>query len=80
MVLKYYIGNNQKQHKLKKISEVINGTIGNDDQDYNKEHKVSLTAYSIGETELTKELYNLVMKNQQQESETSRQKHPGITA
>ena len=48
---------------MKGIAAVTNGNLGDDSQDYNKLHTVSLTAYRIGETEVTQELWAAVMGN-----------------
>ena len=48
---------------MKGIAAVTNGNLGDDSQDYNKLHTVSLTAYRIGETEVTQELWQAVMSN-----------------
>ena len=49
--------------KMIDIAVVTNGNLGDDSQDYNKPHTVSLTAYRIGETEVTQELWEKVMSN-----------------
>ena len=46
---------------MKGIAAVTNGNLGDDSQEYNKPHTVSLTAYRIGETEVTQELWQAVM-------------------
>ena len=46
---------------MKGIAAVTNGNLGDDSQDYNKPHKVSLTAYRIGVTEVTQGLWEKVM-------------------
>ena len=43
------------------IDAVTDQTLGDDSQDYNPPHKVTLTAYKIGETEVTQELWMTVM-------------------
>ena len=48
---------------MKGIAAVTNGNLGDDSQNNNKPHKVSLTAYRIGETEVTQELWQVVMGN-----------------
>ena len=48
---------------MKGIAAVTNGTVGHSDQHGNREHTVSLTAYRIGETEVTQELWQAVMGN-----------------
>ena len=48
---------------MKKIDVVTDGNLGDDSQHNNKLHKVSLTAYRIGETEVTQELWEKVMSN-----------------
>ena len=46
---------------MKGIAAVTNGNLGDDSQNNNKPHTVSLTAYRIGETEVTQELWEKVM-------------------
>ena len=46
---------------MKKIAAVTNGSIGHNDRYNNKPHTVSLSAYFIGETEVTQELWQAVM-------------------
>ena len=47
---------------MKKIAAVTNGSVGHTDyHGYNEPHTVSLTAYRIGETEVTQELWEKVM-------------------
>ena len=46
---------------MKSIAAVTNGNVGHDDVNNNKPHTVSLTAYWIGETEVTQELWQAVM-------------------
>ena len=48
---------------MKDIAAVTNGNLGDDSRDNNKPHTVSLTAYRIGETEVTQELWQAVMGN-----------------
>ena len=48
---------------MKKIAAVTNGSIGHNDRQNNKPHTVSLSAYFIGETEVTQELWQAVMGN-----------------
>ncbi|WP_024470620.1 formylglycine-generating enzyme family protein, partial [Treponema pedis] len=50
-------------YPMKGIDAVTGGTIGgfSNGSNYNNEHTVSLAAYRIGETEVTQELYELVM-------------------
>ena len=49
---------------MKGIAAVTNGKVGHSDySSYNAEHTVSLTAYRIGETEVTQELWKKVMSN-----------------
>ena len=43
------------------IDAVTDQTLGDDSQAYNPPHKVTLTAYKIGETEVTQELFEKVM-------------------
>ena len=45
------------------IDAVTNGSVGHDDYEKNKPHTVSLSAYRIGETEVTQELWQKVMEN-----------------
>ena len=47
--------------KMIDIAAVTNGNLGDDSQNNNKPHTVSLTAYRIGETEVTQELWTEVM-------------------
>ncbi len=49
--------------KMIKINAITNATLGDSSQDNNKPHTVSLSAYSIGETEVTQELWIAVMGN-----------------
>ena len=52
------------QFTMKGIAAVTNGTVGHtDNASDNEPHTVSLTAYRIGETEVTQELYQAVMSN-----------------
>ena len=46
---------------MKMIEAVTNGTVGHSDESTNQPHTVSLTAYRIGETEVTQELWQAVM-------------------
>lgn len=46
---------------LKSIDAVSNKNIGHDDENDNKPHPVSISAYYIGETEVTQELWSKVM-------------------
>ena len=48
---------------MKGIAAVTNGSVGDSSQSDNNVHKVSLTAYRIGETEVTQELWQAVMGN-----------------
>ena len=48
---------------MKSIAAVTNGSVGHVDADDNKPHTVSLSAYRIGETEVTQELWQAVMGN-----------------
>ena len=61
------IGSNgsYEDYYMQKIDAVTNGTVGGGYVigGYNYPHKVSLTAYRIGTTEVTQELYELVMAN-----------------
>ena len=55
-----------EDYNMKKIDAVTNGTVGgytSSSDIHNNEHTVSLTAYRIGTTEVTQELYELVMAN-----------------
>ena len=58
-------GGSYEDYNMQKIDAVTDGTVGglNDPRInvYNNVHKVSLTAYRIGTTEVTQELYELVM-------------------
>ena len=47
--------------KMIKIAAVKNGSVGNDSETINPEHKVNLRSYMIGETEVTQELWQAVM-------------------
>ena len=47
---------------MKAVQTVKDGVIGNNEQKDNKEATVNLTAYRIGETEVTQELWEAVMK------------------
>lgn len=49
------------QFTMKGIAAVTNGTVGHSDESGNEPHTVSLTAYRIGETEVTQELWQKVM-------------------
>ena len=46
---------------MKHRASVQDAVLGDDDQSDNKEHKVSLSSYYIGETEVTQELWQAVM-------------------
>ena len=46
---------------MKGIAAVTNGNLGHSDESDNRVHTVSLTAYRIGETEVTQELWEKVM-------------------
>ena len=46
---------------MKNIDAVTNKNIGHDDESDNKPHPVSISAYYIGETEVTQELWDKVM-------------------
>ena len=48
---------------LKSIDAVSNKNIGHDDENDNKPHPVSISAYYIGETEVTQELWSKVMSD-----------------
>jgi len=48
---------------MKYIAAVTDGWVGDNDEGTNKPHKVSLSAYRIGETEVTQELWQAVMGN-----------------
>jgi len=48
--------------KLKRIDAIQDVMLGDNTRDDNKEHKVSLSSYYIGETEVTQELWLAVMK------------------
>ena len=47
--------------KMIDIAAITDGSIGDDSRSNNKVHTVSLTAYRIGETEVTQELWQAVM-------------------
>ena len=49
------------QFTMKGIAAVTNGKIGHADQEHNGERTVSLTAYHIGQTEVTQDLWEAVM-------------------
>ena len=53
--------NGEASFKMIPIASVTNGSIGHADFGDNDVHTVSLTAYSIGETEVTQELWKAVM-------------------
>ena len=48
---------------MKSIAAVTDGTVGHSGYSNNNEHTVSLTAYLIGETEVTQELWQAVIGN-----------------
>ena len=48
---------------MKGIAAVTDGTVGHADESKNAPHTVSLSAYLIGETEVTQELWRAVMSN-----------------
>ena len=48
---------------MKAIPSVTNGLLGDNNQSDNKKHTVSLSAYRIGETEVTQELWKKVMNS-----------------
>ena len=48
---------------MKGIAAVTNGNLGHSDESDNAVHTVSLTAYRIGESEVTQELWQAVMSN-----------------
>ena len=48
---------------MKKIDAVMNENVGHSDENNNKPHKISLSAYLIGETEVTQELWQAVIGN-----------------
>jgi len=48
---------------MKYIAAVTDGWVGDEGEPNNKPHKVSLSAYRIGETEVTQELWQAVMGN-----------------
>ena len=52
---------NSVNFTMKGIAAVTNGTVGHSGESKNKPHTVSLTAYRIGETEVTQELWQAVM-------------------
>ena len=51
------------QFTMKGIAAVTNGKIGHADQEHNGERTVSLTAYHIGQTEVTQDLWEAVMED-----------------
>ena len=61
---------------MKGIAAVTNGNVGHDDQNDNKPHTVSLSAYRIGETEITQELWKAVMSNEPSYFDGSSGKEP----
>ena len=46
---------------MKGIAAITNGNVGHNDERNNKPHTVTLSAYLIGETEITQELWQTVM-------------------
>ena len=54
---------NSVNFTMKDIAAVTNGTVGHSSEYNNGEHTVSLTAYRIGESEVTQELWQVVMGN-----------------
>ena len=46
---------------MKDIAAVTNGTVGHSDEPSNQPHQVNISAYRIGETEVTQELWQAVM-------------------
>ena len=54
---------NSVNFTMKGIAAVTNGTVGHSGESKNKPHTVSLTAYRIGESEVTQELWQAVMGN-----------------
>ncbi|UTC44010.1 SUMF1/EgtB/PvdO family nonheme iron enzyme [Treponema sp. OMZ 857] len=46
---------------MKKVEDVTDGSVGHTNEDDNQPHTVSLTAYRIGESEVTQELWQAVM-------------------
>ena len=46
---------------MKDIAAVTNGTVGHTDEPSNQPHQVNISAYRIGETEVTQELWQAVM-------------------
>jgi len=56
---------------MKKIAAVTNGSIGHNDRYNNKPHTVSLSAYFIGETEVTQGLWQAVMGTNPSEFQTT---------
>ena len=48
---------------MKGIAAVTNGSVGDNSQSHNNVHTVSLTAYRIGESEVTQELWRTVMSD-----------------
>ena len=54
-------GSDGSAYHFYSINGVLEGTIGNNDQVYNKEHTVTLSYFQMGATEIPQELYELVM-------------------
>ena len=54
---------NSVNFTMKDIAAVTNGNLGHIDESNNGVHTVSLTAYRIGESEVTQELWQAVMSN-----------------
>ena len=68
---------NSVNFTMKGIAAVTNGTLGHADYSYNNAvHTVSLTAYRIGETEVTQELWEKVMGNEPSYFDGSSGKEP----
>ena len=61
---------------MKGIAAVTNGNLGHSDESDNGVHTVSLTAYRIGETEVTQELWQAVMGNEPSYFDGSSGKEP----
>ena len=68
---------NSVNFTMKDIAAVTNGTLGHADYGFNNAvHTVSLTAYRIGETEVTQELWEKVMGNEPSYFDGSSGKEP----
>ena len=63
---------------MKGIASVKDAPLGHDDHNSNKPHTVSLSDYLIGETEVTQELWQVVMGNNPSEFDGSSGKEPAV--